>query len=337
MATLTERYCSVAGSGAHDGSSAANAWTMAEATANVVAGDRVNCLAGTYIAEDSGQNCVMDIDVAGTILNQIEWRGYTTTIGDFVPGTAPPAIIDAGVNALLHPIRGNSISGTIYNRFVGLDLINGSTVGAEFTTVGDNIGFTGCRFKDNGTWGVRADNNLSFLLCEFTGNGTGSIDADNDCSVVACKLHGEGTGPVINLASDANIINSLFYNNGGIVNVIGFSNFSVYGNTFDGDNVAGAIAVQISGSVNVFNTLVNNLFYDLDTAINFATSTAEAFLTRGYNYFSSCNTNYDNLPDALTDVDDGTLDPFTDSAARDYTLASGSNAIGAGVDAGNFV
>lgn len=86
MTTFTEKYVSVAGAGSHDGSSAANAWTIAEATANVSQGDRVNCLAGTYIADDSGSSSVMDLDVVGTAMEWIEWRAYRSTATGIVSG-----------------------------------------------------------------------------------------------------------------------------------------------------------------------------------------------------------------------------------------------------------
>jgi len=45
---ITEKYASVAGAGDHNGTSAAHAWTLAEAIAAAVAGDRINLISGTY-------------------------------------------------------------------------------------------------------------------------------------------------------------------------------------------------------------------------------------------------------------------------------------------------
>jgi len=81
----------------------------------------------------------------------------------------------------------------------------------------------------------------------------------------------------------------------------------------------------------------NNLFYDCGHGVNFSNgANPTAMVTFGYNYFSACTVNYEGIPDQPSDVDDGTTDPFTDSAGRDYTLASGSNALAAGIDAGAF-
>lgn len=74
---FTEKYVSVAGGGAHDGSSEANAWTFEEAIAAPVgAGNRVNVKVGTHTLTASRTL------PSGTTENPIEWRGYNSTIGD---------------------------------------------------------------------------------------------------------------------------------------------------------------------------------------------------------------------------------------------------------------
>lgn len=76
---FTEKYVSVAGAGAHDGTSAANAWTLAEAiAAPVVAGNRVNIIAGTYANTTTSRA----LSITGTTTAPVWWRGYNTTIGD---------------------------------------------------------------------------------------------------------------------------------------------------------------------------------------------------------------------------------------------------------------
>lgn len=74
---ITERYVSSLAGGGGDGSSG-SPWTLAEALANAVAGDRVNIKAdGTYAlaANFTPTN-------AGSVTQPIYWRAYTTTIGD---------------------------------------------------------------------------------------------------------------------------------------------------------------------------------------------------------------------------------------------------------------
>ncbi len=339
MTTFVERYASVAGSGSHDGTSAANAWTIAEATANVVAGNRVNCLAGTYIADDSSSSAVMDLDVIGTVGSWIEWRAYTTTIGDFIPGDTQPVVLDAGTNSLSHAVLASTIAAAAYNRFIGFELTNGSGHGFNGISIADTFGFIGCKFSDNGGRGLQGDNSYTFLLCEFTGNTTNALDVDNNLTMTACIVHDENISTAVVTTGNSNgFIDCLFYDNAAGIVIRAPASAGIYvGNTFDGDGQVGAIAILFTGTSTIPATLVNNIFYDLDTAINFGTGGVEESRVRGFNYFSSCNINYDGIVDETTDIDDGTTDPFEDSAARDYTLASGSNAIGAGVDVGNFV
>jgi hypothetical protein len=74
---ITEKYVTVTGAGALNGTSEANAWTLALALTNAVAGDRVNIKAGTYTLAAN-----MTPVGAGTVVRPIIWRGYNTTIGD---------------------------------------------------------------------------------------------------------------------------------------------------------------------------------------------------------------------------------------------------------------
>lgn len=337
MTTFTEKFVSVAGSGANTGADVSNEWTMAQATANAAAGFRMNCKAGTYVADDSISSAVMDLDVAGTVGNWIEWRAYTTTIGDFTPGEAQPVIIDAGTNALTNAMIATTIASNAYNRFIGMEFSGASSHGVNGGATVDNMAFIGSKFSNNGGRGVQGDNLYGFLVCEFTNNTTNAMDVDNDLRMQACKIHNENlsTG-VVSQGNSATYINNLIYDvsNGTYFRFTTIPVFS--GNTLDGENGASSKGVEFSGGTIIPSLLTNNIFFDFDVGVNFATGGVEEALIRGFNYFSSCNTNYDGIVDETTDIDDGTTDPFTDSASRDYTLASGSNAIGAGADAGNF-
>ncbi len=77
---------------------------------------------------------------------------------------------------------------------------------------------------------------------------------------------------------------------------------------------------------------MNNIFFDLNEGV---TNVNPTILARGYNLFFSCNTDYADFTNASTDVT-GTSDPFTNSGTRDYTLKTGSEALDAGIDAGNL-
>ena len=87
---ITEYYISVAGGGANDGTSEANAWTLSQAiTANNAlgaggaAGRRYNVKVGAYTARGATDT----ISVGGTATSPAIWRGYNSTIGDLDNGT----------------------------------------------------------------------------------------------------------------------------------------------------------------------------------------------------------------------------------------------------------
>jgi len=332
---MADRFVSVAGSGSNTGLDASNEWTLAQATANAAAGNIHHCKAGTYIADDSSSSSIMDIDVAGTIAAWVEWRGYTTTINDFTIGDTPPAILDASTNTLTNCAQTSTIgSAHAYNRFRGFQFTGASGDGFTGSNNTDSLTFEGCKFDTNGDRGFQGDDNAVFVGCEFTGNTTSAIDADNNTVLLGCKIHNEASTVV--LTQTVFVFNSLFYNNGNGINVRSTSTMYALGNTFDGDNQASSIGLQTVGGAVIPYLVYNNIFFDLGTGVDFSTGGTNEVRSRGHNLFSSCTNNYDTIADALSDIDDGTTDPFTDSAGRDYTLASGSTAIDAGLDGGNI-
>lgn len=333
MSSFVERYVSVAGASAHDGT-VGNEWTMIEATENCGPNDRLNCIAGTYIADDSSSSSVMDLDTAGNFHQWIEWRGYTSTIGDFVPGSAPVVVINAGTNSLTNAAQTSTITAELtYNRFIGFRFTGASAHGFDSGTTNDRMSFVGCRFDTNGGRGYAGDDQIDFALCEFDGNTTNSIDMDNFCNIFACEFHNEAALTVTAGASGT-LINSLFYDiaNGRFFQHGSGQPYVIIGNTFDGDNNAASSAIYANGSTTQPAMIFNNIFFDLNIGVEFQSASAEEVRARGFNLFSSCNTNYESIGDETTDIDDGDVDPFTDSASRDYTPAASSTPLGAGAD-----
>jgi len=175
------------------------------------------------------------------------------------------------------------------------------------------------------------------MLCEFTANTTNAMDLDAGTILTACKIHAENIATAVATIESLISINNLLYDNGNGINLRVFAATSIFiGNTFDGDGESGSIAIQNISASNLIFNLSNNLFFDLGIGVDGSSGSTEDYPVRGFNYFSSCTSNYQNSSDETTDIDDGTTDPFEDSAARDYTLANGSNAIAAGADAQAF-
>ncbi len=72
----TEYYVSADATGGNDGTSETTPWTLAEAFAGAVAGDRVNIKTGNYSLSTT------TLTSSGTSLSRIYYRGYSTIIGD---------------------------------------------------------------------------------------------------------------------------------------------------------------------------------------------------------------------------------------------------------------
>ena len=331
---MTDLYVTTGAAGGGAGTEG-DPYTMAEATANVVAGDNVYVKAGTYDVDDSTSSSVMDIDVAGTDTTLIEWIAYTTTIGDFSIGDAQPAIIDASTNTLTNAMQSTTIAGSVYNNFTGFRFTGGSSHGVNHGSSGDAVTHHGCKFDTNGGRGMSGDDVIYLVGCEFTGNTTNSFDVDNSGATIACLFHNESS-PVTQSQSSPIFLSNLFYNNGNGANIRFTSgSATIVGNAIDGDNQAASIGVQSSGSATYLGALYNNIFFDLNEGVDFTNVGSEFARARGYNLFFSCNTDYVTLANAPSDIS-GTSDPFTDSAARDYTLKTGSEALDAGLDQGNL-
>ena len=306
-------------------------YTMAEGTANVSAGDKAWVEAGTYDVDDSSSSAVMDLDVAGTVGAWIDWEGYTTTVGDFDLGDAQPVILDANANTLTNAIIATTISGNVYNRFRGFRLTGASGDGFNGGTGNNQVTFEGCKFDTNGDRGLQANDFITLVACELTGNTTSAIDADSSTYLYGCKVHNEASTVI--LTQGGGIFYCLFYNNGNGINFRATGTMSAIGNSFDGDNQASSVAIEVAGSSTIPVLLYNNIFYDLGTGMNFGNAGVEEVRSRGFNLFFSNTNDYDTLSNHATDVT-GTEDPFTNSGTRDYTLKSSSEAIDAGLDGG---
>jgi hypothetical protein len=129
----TERYVSVAGGGAHDGTSAANAWTLAEAIAAYAAGQRLNVIAGTYANTTTSRT----FSTAGTTTSPVWWRGYKTTIGDLdaQPATGTTRVAGTDIPSFTFTTGQMTISSG-HQTFSNIDVNGAATAGAQLVVSG---------------------------------------------------------------------------------------------------------------------------------------------------------------------------------------------------------
>ena len=308
-------------------------WTIVEAADNVAAGEKVWVKAGTYETQDGATGAVLNISTAGTIGSWIVWEAYTTTTGDWSEGDAPVAVLDAGTNSLANAIL-FAIGSSVFQEFKGFRFTGGSNDGVAGSTNNNAMVLTGCRSDTNTGRGIQWNDDLGLLACEIDGNTENALDMDNDLSSSGTKWHGNGVSTgCLTVQSNAAFLHDIFYDYSANNLRSSSSIHLIIGCVFDGDNHASSVAVDQDGASANIGLLLNNIFYDNATAVDTATQPGAV---RGFNLFFS-NTNDYNNSFVLHDTDIvGTEDPFTDSANRDYTLKSSSEAEEAGFDFGVF-
>lgn len=329
---FTEKYVTVTGGGLHDGSSEANAWTLAEGVANYAAGDRVNVKAGTYTASSA-----ITWSTSGGQYTPIHWRGYKTSIGDL---DDLPTV--QRVEATDMPFFDNTDRFYIPASNVAFSNISFESdfYAAGVQTGGKSVHFFRCRmvtkstsstaraFLGAGTYGVltscyfdapsTADVTVwiyqggaaaRILDCFITG-GTIGLKIYPYTYAVVCNtvITNSATNAVSFIGTSPVFLRScVFHNSGGDLvsagNADGNAPCSISSCVFSD---AGGYAInQNTGSETPFVMLSDNLYYDSS--------------------FTSGRTNnivYDFYPT----VD--TASPFVDAASNDFTISSSSNGYG---------
>jgi len=331
---FNEKYVTVTGGGLHDGSSEANAWTLAEGVANYAAGDRVNVKAGTYTASSS-----ITWLTSGGQYTPVHWRGYKTAIGDMddapttqrADGTDIP-LFDNSDQFLIQCSNLTFSNISFESSFTGAAVQNTpaaksvhffrcrfltdstSTTARSFLTRGDYNTLIACYFEAPSTAEapvyIYSSSNRSMILdCFITGGVTG-MKFSSSTDAVACNtvITNSGTNSVsLNGTVPAKFLNCVFHDAGGdlfsAANADGVGPCSIVNSIF---SVAGGYAInQSTGSETPFIMLSNNLYHDSS--------------------FTSGRTNnivYDLYPtvDAAS--------PFVDAASSDFTISSSSNGYG---------
>ncbi len=329
----TDKYVSVAGGGAHDGSSEANAWTLAEALAAYAGGQRVNVKAGTYTAASRNWN------LAGTSSSGSWWRGYNATIGDIDSNNAlaKPAI-QCGTN-------GQTFSGA-HHLVSNLDF-SGNPAGTLLLVSGAHVHFDRCRAEntDSGStsYTIRATANGFYAgRCSFRGHA-----ACNNVAILEergafgyCAFRGGKTG--LMLALDGTFAACLYCvfddqaDNYGIdvVNVTTGGSYLIVGNTFYG---AGSHGIRVSATQPAFGMVRGNILAN-SGAYGMATASGTVRLVRVANDFysnsSGQESGFGDWPSLAEQVESSS--PFVNAAGHDFTPAlaalARNNAAGGGFE-----
>ena len=323
---MAEYYVATTAAGGGVGSEG-DPFTLTEATTTALSGDTVWVKAGTYSDQSGATGAIMNFSATATPLWSM-YTAYTTTTGDYTPGDAYPVILDASVNTLANCITASANPQSIIQ---GFRCTGGSGDGVELNGTEDALFFKYCRIDNHGGTGLHLDNTVSLLGCRVDNNGDRGLRSDSTSSVIGCIFHDNVSNDIYIGAGNGVVLDSLFYNGMNGTRVIctgGASMFS--GNTVDGGGQASSKGFSQNGSSNIPVYIMNNIFFDLNIGLDVQ---SDRNYIRGHNMFSNVTTPYETLSVDVGDIVTAT-DPFTNSAGFDYTLKTGSEAIGTGLDAG---
>ena len=343
----TETFASVAGAGSHDGSTAGNAWTLAEAFTNatsVTTATRVNIISGDY---SSGADV---IDGVGTIVQLLCFRGYNSTIGDLEnTGWNADGTLDTTgfpvitlTDTLSH--GGNIQKYLLYQNLVFTGSINGLLLG---DTGGDRVWMIECKLTNTA--------NNSAAAC---------IRFDNDCGLINCDLECSGAAHAFVFECDGTgfLIGCRFKgveDGQGLARMSGGS--SIVGNLFQGSSGGNGIGFVIE-STTLSTSFINNTFYNLDTAVTYPNAAMNIPGVFVNNHVTDCleyiNSLYSgtantimievnnrtrdnttprtgigdgaNVGEVTTDTGGASTD-YTNAGSNDFTLIDGAPGVEAGI------
>lgn len=325
---FTERYVSVAGGGSHDGTSEANAWTLAEAiTAAPGSGTRINVKAGTYANTTTSRS----LSLTGTTTAPIWWRGYNTTIGDrdTNPALTPP---------LISFTTGTLTAGGAHQVFSHLDIYADANTSRTCNVTGANLLFDRCRIENanagSASYAVAnsssatnlftrcdlkvtstADRVVSigigsqFYACVIRGGVSGLHSTSAAVEAIACVIHGQSSHG-IHLITTGSIVRAL--------------NCTFYGQGGDGIR----LDVLPSTFCEIYNTAFSTI---TGTAINNNSGANTNVVKRMGNGFHACGANEAGFGDspALDSVSESNA-PFTNAGSLDFSIVPGSTFKAAG-------
>lgn len=326
----TERYVSVTGGGAHDGTTEADAWTLAEALAADAGGQRINVKAGTYTA------AARTFSVAGTSSSGVWYRGYNTTIGDIdTDNTLTKPVIQCGSNS-------QTLSGA-HHIFSNLD-ISGAVAGTLVAVSGAHVHLDRVRIEntDSGStsYAVRATGNGFYLTRSW-------IKANTACNYVAILeergciqgnvFRGGKSGLLIDTTSGFcgvlfNVFDDQADNYGLDCTLTTGGSCVIVGNTFyaPGLRCIRVSATQAALLVISGNILANSGQYGIATVSG--TVRAHRLANDFYSNSSGTESGFGDWP-SLAEKSESSS-PFTNAASHDFSVVTGALAKAAGAGGG---
>lgn len=276
MATLTEKYVTPTGAGAHDGSNEANAWTFAEMLAAVpAAGTRVNMKSGNY------STGIATLPSSGTVVAPIFIRGYNSTIGDLdfnarlnadgtLDVTGFPVLT---VTGLITPssyciLQNLSITGALSNYLIS-------------STAIDNFGLIQCKMENT-------QNNSS----------AGCLRGDDQCWTVLCDFYCSGASHTIVVDSDnyAVHIGSYFKVTSTTATALQGNQVTAIGCILIGAGGASQAGIALAGGMStIIFPIVNCTIYNFGRAIQHPSALGSGLLMTVANHITDCSNGIYNV------------------------------------------
>lgn len=296
-----------------NGSTEDLAWqTLAKVADMVGADDTVHIKSSAeYIVEDANSKA-MELATSGTISNPITLEGYTDS-----PGDGGMVTINGTANGLANGIHGTVTYYIIKNITVKNMSDTGFELGASnilINCIADNCTDIGIQITAS-----------AVIKCETKNGGNNGIYAVGDSVVVASKSHGNtGKGiwcKTIVFCTSYDNDDTEIYNNSGITLFLN--------NTADGKEKA-VHGFHCPGYLTI---ALNNIAYDCDYGIEAGAGQDMVFSDHNL-FFNNTNDHYNIDSDMIGNNNITGNDPSFVSEGSDYSLTSGSPALGTGIDAG---